>query len=180
MAAHIRDSVHLDVAKGRAKGDWRREGGWWRRERKREGGRDGRGEVGAEMKRAAEGGGGWNYHNIGHCLFRWMRRSSYASTWESFTRGRNVSRVETFLARMLASGEIVTPDFPSPRASRGLNLFASSKERVFFFNLSLVILASFFLLLLLLFTRTRLQGLFLLWKLFGMCLISRFNDCLRF
>lgn len=177
MAAHIRDSVHLDVAKGRAKGDWRREGGWWRRERKREGGRDGRGEVGAEMKRAAEGGGGWNYHNIGHCLFRWMRRSSYASTWESFTRGRNVSRVETFLARMLASGEIVTPDFPSPR---GLNLFASSKGRVFFFNLSLVILASFFLLLLLLFTRTRLQGLFLLWELFGMCLISRFNDCLRF
>lgn len=27
MAAHIRDSVHLDVAKGREpKGDWRREG----------------------------------------------------------------------------------------------------------------------------------------------------------
>lgn len=62
MAAHIRDSVHLDVAKGRAKGDWRREKGrgmmerGWKEERKgRKGGRgwNERGEVGgAEMKRA--------------------------------------------------------------------------------------------------------------------------------
>lgn len=36
MAAHIRDSVHLDVAKGRAKGDWRRERG---RERGKGGGK---------------------------------------------------------------------------------------------------------------------------------------------
>lgn len=48
MAAHIRDSVHLDVAKGREpKGDWRREGeGEGEGEGEEGGGREGGREVG--------------------------------------------------------------------------------------------------------------------------------------
>lgn len=53
-----------------------------------------------------------------------------------------MSRVETFLA----SGEIVTPDFPSPFYCRGLARFESFLQTekggsffFFFFNLSLVL-----------------------------------------
>lgn len=82
-----------------------------------------------------------------------------------------MSRVETFLA----SGEIVTPDFPSPFYCRGLARFESfcRLKRVvlffFFFLICLWFLASFFLLLLL-FTRI-VSCLGVIWYMFNIWIV---------
>lgn len=128
------------IGEGRRGEEWWKGGGKRRGKGGRKGGK-GRGRRrGDETSRRKEGAVGIIIILVIACSAGWGEVATLQPGNLSHA-GENVSRVETFLA----SGEIVTPDFPSPFYCRGLARFESfcRLKRVvlfffFFFNLSLV------------------------------------------